>query len=111
MAAKEQLFVFFSLFLSSATPTRLSLVHLLTFHTSPSFNTHTITKQTNKQYYPDGELAAEATANARRYARLAAEAADAAMPPPTRGDLPDDVFDVLHRQVRIFFSDEDRARE
>ena len=22
------------------------------------------------------------------------------MPPPTRGDLPDDVFDVLQRQVR-----------
>ena len=27
------------------------------------------------------------------------------MPPPTRGDLPDDVFDVLQRQVRfcLFF--------
>jgi hypothetical protein len=58
---------------------------------------------TKLQYYPDGELAADATANARRYARLAAEAADAAMPPPTRGDLPDDVFDVLQRQVRSCF--------
>lgn len=69
--------------------------------TRPPFFFSFIHTQTHRrQYYPDGELAAEATANARRYARLAAEAADAAMPPPTRGDLPDDVFDVLHRQVK-----------
>lgn len=71
-----------------------------------SFSTHSrpiVPIHSNKkQYYPDGELADAANANARRYARLAAEAADAAMPPPTRSDLPDDVFDVLQRQVGFF---------
>ena len=37
--------------------------------------------------------------NALRYVRLIAEAADRLMPAATRTDLPEDVFDVLQRQV------------
>lgn len=91
---------------------RLSLSFVVDVDAFPFFNSlapprHSLDQK--KQYYPDGELAADAAANARRYARLAAEAADATMPPPTRGDLPDDVFDVLQRQVGFDFGDYERG--
>jgi len=54
---------------------------------------------TQTQYYPDGDLADAAAANARTYEGLLAAAADAAMPAPTRDDVVEDVFDVLQRQV------------
>ena len=37
--------------------------------------------------------------NTRHYVKLFAEAADGLMPPPTRPDIPSDVFDVLLEQV------------
>ena len=49
-------------------------------------------------YCPDPELATRVEGNAAQYLELAAAAADAALPPPSRADLPEDVFDVLMEQ-------------
>ncbi len=45
------------------------------------------------------DLVEKITQNALRYVKLIGEAADRLMPPATSTDLPEDVFDVLHRQV------------
>ena len=39
--------------------------------------------------------------NTRQYLKLFAEAADIAMPAPSRNDIPNDVFDVLLEQVAV----------
>lgn len=46
------------------------------------------------------DLVEKISTNALRYVRLIGEAADRLMPAATRTDLPEDIFDVLQRQVR-----------
>ena len=50
------------------------------------------------------DLVEKISTNALRYVRLIGEAADRLMPAATRTDLPEDIFDVLQRQVRIHAS-------
>lgn len=39
--------------------------------------------------------------NTKRYVKIISEAADAAMPPPSRLDYEEDTFDILYKQVCI----------
>lgn len=45
------------------------------------------------------ELLHNIESNTRQYIKLFSEAADIAMPAPSRNDIPNDVFDVLLEQV------------
>ena len=53
------------------------------------------------QYHDTETLVDGLENNTKRYVKIISEAADAAMPPPSRLDYEEDTFDILYKQVCI----------